>query len=125
MFCSPYFGSTITRHITQQYCYLFCKHPERLTRHIHVPRVLTWLVWGFVEGEVLNVGRKTRVIPTAIRRALRARDRSCQYPGCSQSRYVDGHHIVHWADGGETKLNNLVLIVGDITDWCTSSVIKS
>ncbi|TDJ26871.1 MAG: HNH endonuclease [Gammaproteobacteria bacterium] len=62
------------------------------------------------QGEVLNVGRKTRVIPTAIRRALRARDGGCQYPGCSQSRYVDGHHIVHWADGGETKLDNLVLI---------------
>ncbi|MCZ6642259.1 MAG: HNH endonuclease signature motif containing protein, partial [Gammaproteobacteria bacterium] len=56
------------------------------------------------------VGRKTRVIPSAIRRALKARDGGCQYPGCSQSRYVDGHQITHWADGGETKLDNLILI---------------
>ncbi len=62
------------------------------------------------QGTVLNVGRKTRVIPTAIKRALRARDGCCQYPGCSQTRFIDGHHIVHWADGGETKLENLLLI---------------
>ena len=98
-------------------------HPETVRRLTCDGALVSVLENG--QGEVLNVGRKTRVIPTAIRRALRARDRSCQYPGCSQSRYVDGHHIVHWADGGETKLNNLVLIVGDITDWCTSSVIKS
>lgn len=61
-------------------------------------------------GEVLNVGRKTRVIHASTRRALKARDGHCQYPGCSQSRYVDGHHLVHWADGGETKLQNLVLL---------------
>ena len=62
------------------------------------------------QGKVLNVGRKTRVIPTAVRRAHKARDGCCQYPGCSQSRYVEGHDIIHWADGGETKLDNLVLI---------------
>ena len=62
------------------------------------------------QGEVLNVGRKTRIIPSAIRRALKARDTTCQYPGCSHTRYVDGHHMVHWSDGGETKLDNLVLL---------------
>jgi hypothetical protein len=62
------------------------------------------------EGKVLNVGRKTRVIPRAIRRALTARDEHCQYPGCGQSRFLSGHHIVHWADGGETKLDNLLLL---------------
>ncbi|MGE0621775.1 MAG: DUF222 domain-containing protein [Pseudomonadales bacterium] len=62
------------------------------------------------DGQVLNVGRKTRVIPSAVRRALIARDRHCRYPGCGHRRYVDGHHIVHWAQGGETKLDNLVLL---------------
>ena len=62
------------------------------------------------EGEVLNVGRKTRAIPSAIRRALRARDSHCQFSGCSHTRYLDGHHIIHWANGGETKLDNLVLL---------------
>ena len=60
------------------------------------------------EGEPLNVGRKTRSIPPALRRALNARDRGCRFPGCSNNRYVDAHHIHHWAKGGETKLSNLV-----------------
>ena len=60
------------------------------------------------QGEPLNVGRKTRSIPPALRRALNARDRGCRFPGCSNTRYVDGHHIHHWAQGGETKLSNLV-----------------
>jgi hypothetical protein len=59
-------------------------------------------------GEPLNVGRKTRSIPPALRRALKARDRGCRFPGCPNTRYVDGHHIHHWAKGGETKLSNLV-----------------
>ncbi|MGH8250114.1 MAG: DUF222 domain-containing protein [Steroidobacteraceae bacterium] len=60
------------------------------------------------DGEPLNVGRKTRTIPPAIRRALNARDRGCRFPGCTQSRFIDGHHLTHWAQGGETKLSNLV-----------------
>ena len=60
-------------------------------------------------GEVLEVGRRTRAVPTALRRALLDRDRSqCQFPGCN-SRHCDAHHVVHWADGGETRLQNLVL----------------
>jgi len=59
-------------------------------------------------GQVLDVGRKTRVIPTAMRRALAERDGGCRFPGCDHTRFVDGHHIKHWADGGETKLDNLV-----------------
>lgn len=61
------------------------------------------------DGGVLNVGRKRRTIPPAIRRALEYRDRGCRFPGCG-CRFTDAHHIVHWADGGETKLDNLVLI---------------
>ena len=59
-------------------------------------------------GQPLDVGRKTRSIPPAMRRALLSRDRGCRFPGCSNTRYVDGHHIHHWARGGETKLANLV-----------------
>ena len=61
-------------------------------------------------GEPLSIGRKTRSIPPAIRRALKLRDRGCRFPGCTHDRFVDGHHIVHWADGGETSLDNLVLL---------------
>ena len=58
----------------------------------------------------LSVGRKTRTIPAAIKRALLLRDRTCQFPGCTHSRYVDGHHIEQWANGGETALSNLMLL---------------
>jgi len=59
-------------------------------------------------GEPLDVGRKTRSIPPALRRALKSRDQGCVFPGCTHKRYVDGHHVQHWAEGGATKLSNLV-----------------
>jgi len=59
-------------------------------------------------GEPLSIGRKSRVIPPAMRRALKARDRQCRFPGCTHRYFIDGHHIQHWADGGETSLDNLV-----------------
>ena len=62
------------------------------------------------DGVPLSVGRKTRTVPTGIRRALKARDRTCRYPGCNHGRWLDAHHVVHWADGGETSLENLVLL---------------
>ncbi len=61
------------------------------------------------DGSVLDVGRKTRTIPPALRRALESRDRGCRFPGCGL-RFTDAHHLRHWADGGETKLDNLVLL---------------
>jgi hypothetical protein len=61
------------------------------------------------DGSVLDVGQKTRTIPPAIRGALEARDRHCQFPGCT-ARRCDGHHIRHWADGGPTRLDNLTLL---------------
>jgi len=63
-----------------------------------------------VNGEPLNVGRKTRTVPTAIKRALMARDKSCAFPGCHHTRFIDAHHIQHWSAGGETSLDNLMLL---------------
>ncbi len=60
-------------------------------------------------GEILEVGRRTRTISPALRRALAARDGRCRFPGC-QNRRCDAHHVRHWADGGETALDNLVLL---------------
>jgi len=60
------------------------------------------------QGEPLNIGRKTRTIPPALRRALRSRDQGCRFPGCTHTRFVDGHHVQHWARGGKTRLSNLV-----------------
>ena len=61
------------------------------------------------DGSVLDVGRRSRTIPPAIRRALEVRDQGCRFPGCGL-RFAEGHHVVHWAQGGETKLTNLVLL---------------
>ena len=61
------------------------------------------------DGPVLDVGRKTRTIPPALRRALEARDRGCRFPGCGL-RFTDGHHVTHWADGGATSLANCLLL---------------
>jgi hypothetical protein len=63
------------------------------------------------DGSVLDVGRKTRTIPWRLRRALEIRDCGCRFPGCGR-RFTDGHHVRHWADGGETSLDNCVLLCG-------------
>jgi hypothetical protein len=70
---------------------------------------------GIVEdadGEPLDVGRKTRSISLPLKRALRSRDGGCRFPGCDRTRFTEGHHVKHWADGGETKLSNLVSLCG-------------
>lgn len=67
-------------------------------------------VYESAEGEPLSIGRKTRVIPPAMLRALRRRDKGCRFPGCTHDQYVDAHHIQHWANGGETSLENLALL---------------
>ncbi|MCY3843357.1 MAG: DUF222 domain-containing protein, partial [Acidobacteria bacterium] len=61
------------------------------------------------DGGVLDVGRRTRTVSPALRRALAARDGQCRFPGC-EARRCDAHHMRHWAHGGETALANLVLL---------------
>ena len=62
------------------------------------------------DGEPLSVGRKTRAVPAAIKRALWSRDKGCAFPGCRNRRFVDAHHVRHWSAGGETSLDNLMLL---------------
>ncbi len=63
------------------------------------------------QGNVLDIGRRTRKIPGAIRRALDIRDKStCRFPGCTHTNFLQGHHIKHWAQCGKTCLDNLVLL---------------
>jgi hypothetical protein len=62
-------------------------------------------------SEPLDVGRRTSVVPPAVRRAVIVRDRGCRFPGCDRPQaWCDAHHVVHWADGGRTALQNLVLL---------------
>ena len=80
-------------------------HPEtarRLTCDASVVRILER------DGRPLSVGRRTRSVPPALRRALKTRDHCCRFPGCTQRRFLHAHHIDHWAHGGATELTNLV-----------------
>jgi Domain of unknown function (DUF222)/HNH endonuclease len=62
-------------------------------------------------SEPLDVGRQTRVVSAALRRAVVIRDRACRFPGCElPHRWCDAHHVEHWVDGGSTSLSNLVLL---------------
>jgi uncharacterized protein DUF222/HNH endonuclease len=80
-------------------------HPEtarRLSCDAGVVRILER------DGRPLSVGRRTRSVPPALARALRGRDGGCRFPGCTGRRFVDAHHIEHWARGGKTELSNLL-----------------
>ena len=63
------------------------------------------------DGEPLSIGRKSRLIPKAIERAVRARDNdTCTFPGCRNHRFLHCHHVEHWSNGGETSVDNLLLL---------------
>ena len=61
------------------------------------------------QGNVLDVGRRTRKIGPRMALALRQRDGTCQFPGCCRTRHLEAHHIQHWASGGKTNLDNMTL----------------
>lgn len=61
-------------------------------------------------GAVLNFGRKRRLVSPAQRQALAIRDGCCQYPSCARSQALEAHHVQHWAAGGRTDLDNLILL---------------
>ncbi len=62
-------------------------------------------------GSALTIGRKRRTVPPKLRTALETRDNhSCQWPGCTNRHYLDAHHKHHWAHGGHTSLDNLILL---------------
>ena len=61
-------------------------------------------------GSVLDVGRRRRTVGWRLRKALDARDGGCRFPGCGSRLRTHAHHIAHWAHGGETAMDNLVLL---------------
>jgi hypothetical protein len=61
-------------------------------------------------GQGMTVGHRTRSIPSTMRRALMVRDHGCRFPGCTHHQFLHGHHIRHWLHGGETSMDNLVML---------------
>jgi hypothetical protein len=83
--------------------------PETVRRLACDASILPAVLGG--QGQVLDVGRRRRLVTGPLRRALVLRDRGCAFPGCDRPpRWADAHHIVHWTDGGDTALHNAVLL---------------
>src|SRR3954454_14200569 len=80
------------------------------TRRLACDAVLLPVLLGS-RGQILDVGRSTRILSHYLWLALVTRDRHCASPSCSRPPIAcDAHHIKHWADGGITALHNLVLL---------------
>ncbi len=85
---------------------------EADARHIACDADLTEFIQD-ARGNLLNYERRRRIVPARLLRALKLRDHNrCRFPGCAHQRYVEAHHVRHWIDGGETRLENLVLLCG-------------
>lgn len=64
------------------------------------------------QSGTVGVGRTTRSIPPWLARIIRSRDGGCRFPECDRTRWVQIHHLVHWADGGPTDVDNLITLCG-------------
>ena len=62
------------------------------------------------QGDVLDIGRRSRTVSAPLLRALWIRDRGCRFPGCTQLAFVEAHHLEHWVRGGATSLANTALL---------------
>ncbi|MEA2434626.1 MAG: hypothetical protein QOG54_2083 [Actinomycetota bacterium] len=84
-------------------------HPEtarRLSCDCHLNIVLEG-----IDGDAMGIGNSSRIIPRRIRRHVLKRDsHTCTFPGCEMSRFVDIHHVTHWAHHGPTHPNNLITL---------------
>ena len=84
--------------------------PAETARRLARDAAITPIVIGS-ESDQPRADRTTRVIAGAQRKALVVRDRGCRFPGCDRPPdWTDAHHIQHWADGGETRMDNLLLL---------------
>lgn len=64
-------------------------------------------------SEIIDAGRSMRTFPAAARRAIVGRDRHCIWPGCNAPpAWCEAHHVIHWIEGGESNVDNGVLLCG-------------
>jgi hypothetical protein len=81
----------------------------RVAQRLSCDATLTTLMHDS-RGTPLDLGRRQRTVNHALRTALTLRDGGCRFPGCGHTRFVQAHHIVHWAHGGPTCLDNLITL---------------
>lgn len=62
------------------------------------------------DGNPLHMGRRSRLVRGALRRAVKARDGNCRFPGCNRRGRAETHHAVHWTRGGSTNIDNVLLL---------------
>lgn len=67
------------------------------------------LIFHSTDG-IVGVGRTTRTVPRWLRRQLQKRDKGCRFADCGRTRALQAHHMVHWAHGGRTDIDNLILL---------------
>jgi hypothetical protein len=83
--------------------------PSEAVRRLACDGRIEWVLER--AGRVVGIGRRGRSVPDQLHRVLRHRDEgTCRFPGCERKRWLHAHHLVHWADGGGTTLDNLVLL---------------
>jgi len=77
-----------------------------------------WRILMAADGRPAVAGAARRTIPSGLRRALDLRDGGCTHPGCDvPPAWCDAHHIIHWAHGGKTELENLRLLCRRHHGW--------
>jgi Domain of unknown function (DUF222)/HNH endonuclease len=83
--------------------------PYESVRRLACDARIEWILES--GGRPVGIGRRGRQVPEPILRVLRYRDQSaCRFPGCERKLWLNAHHLVHWAEGGATNLDNLVLL---------------
>src|SRR5919106_2347331 len=83
--------------------------PSEAVRRLACDGRIEWVLER--EGRPVGMGRRGRTVSGSLLRVLRHRDGAvCRFPGCERKRWLHAHHLVHWADGGATNLDNLVLL---------------
>jgi hypothetical protein len=82
--------------------------PDEVRRHIGCDGMLTPVFTS--SGLPVSVGRARHIVPDRTRRLVLLRDQGCRVPGCTQHRFIEVHHIVHWLDGGNTDTDNLICL---------------
>ncbi|MEI8057338.1 MAG: HNH endonuclease signature motif containing protein, partial [Actinomycetes bacterium] len=83
------------------------KHSPKQPKDHAIARIMA------APSEILDYGRSERIVPPGLRRRVTKRDHTCIAPGCQRrGKHTQAHHVIHWATGGFTSLDNLALLCG-------------